>query len=158
MASDKSRIKAEWIKHIEELVEFYICLGGTTGSVVAQRKPGYKMQAGWRAMLDADLSPGDVQAAAQWLKDQDLPVQSRMIPDPTCDGERERGILELEELTDRVDDDLFLQGLVEGTDTPSNWQGFGPLPSGADALRNTRIIAAIVQSAETDERVRVAQG
>ncbi len=154
----KTRIKAEWIKHIEKLVEFYICLGGEAGSVVAQRLPAYRMQEGWRAMLDPALDADRVRAEAEWLRAQGLPVCEQMIPDPTCDGERQRGLIEMESLDNRVDDDIFLQAIAEGTLTPSNWQGFGPLPTVADGLANARIVAAVERSAETGETVQVSAG
>ncbi|MBC8457471.1 MAG: Gfo/Idh/MocA family oxidoreductase, partial [Deltaproteobacteria bacterium] len=36
----KTRVKAEWIKHIDKLVEFYICLGGEAGGIVHNKVPG----------------------------------------------------------------------------------------------------------------------
>ncbi len=152
----KSRVKAEWIKHIENLVEFYVCLGGATGSIVAHRRPGYGGREGWRAMLDSQLSTDAVQSAARWLSENDLPIKSQMIPDPTCGGEQQRGYLELEKPGERVDDDLFLQAVAEDTDTPSNWQGFGPLPSGEDGLKTVRVISALTASADTGQMVKLA--
>jgi predicted dehydrogenase len=151
----KSRIKAEWVKHIEPLVEFYLCLGGTTGSVIARRRPGYGATEGWRAMVDSAVPEDKVQAVAKALADEGLAIKSQMIPDPTCNGEKRRGYLELEKLGERSDTDLYLQAVAEDTDTPSNWQGFGPLPTGEDGLRAVRVVSAIVQSAETGETVKV---
>jgi len=151
----KTRVKAEWVKHIETLVEFYLCIGGRAGSVVAHRRPGYGTSEGWRAMLAADRPKDVVASCAQGLTVQGVPVTGRMIQDPTCDGERQRGCLELKEQGERVDDDLFLQAIVEDTDSPSNWQGFGPLPGAEDGLRAVRVIEAFTDSAQKGERVGV---
>ena len=151
----KTRVKAEWIKHIENLVEFYVCMGGTTGSIVAHRRAGYGARDGWRAMLDSSLPDTQVQQALDWLTKNGIPATSKMIPDPTCDGEVQRGYLELESLGERVDDDLFLQAIAEGTLTPTNWQGLGPLPSGEDGLEAVRVISALTASADRGELVRL---
>ena len=42
----------------------------------------------------------------------------------------------------------LVDGIVQGTDTPTTWP-HGPLPTHLDGLQQTRVTAAIVQSAET---------
>ena len=44
----------------------------------------------------------------------------------------------------------FVDAVLEDTLTPSSWQGYGPLPTGIDGLRQTQVVSAIVQSAEED--------
>ena len=51
----KTHVKAEWVKHIEGLVEFSLSLGGAEGSVIARRVAGYHSTEAWRAMLDAGI-------------------------------------------------------------------------------------------------------
>ena len=92
---------------MESLVEFYVSLGGAAGSIVAHRRPGYSTQAGWRAMLSSDLTENQVEDAAAWLQSQNVPVIAETIPDPTCDGDQNRGLLRLDTLGERTDDDLY---------------------------------------------------
>jgi hypothetical protein len=42
----------------------------------------------------------------------------------------------------------FVDAILEDTLTPSSWQGYGPLPSGIDGLRQTQVVCAIVASAQ----------
>jgi hypothetical protein len=47
----------------------------------------------------------------------------------------------------------FVDAILENTLTPSSWESFGPLPAGIDGLRQTRVVCAIVDSAERGEPV-----
>ncbi|MBC7317025.1 MAG: Gfo/Idh/MocA family oxidoreductase, partial [Chloroflexi bacterium] len=39
-SSLKVRVKAEWIKHIDELVEFYMCFSGSEGTLIYNKRGG----------------------------------------------------------------------------------------------------------------------
>ena len=62
----KIRVKAEWIKHIDSLVEFYQEFSGSEGTIIYNRRPGFGGEPGWRANLstDVDLSSADVHRKA----------------------------------------------------------------------------------------------
>jgi hypothetical protein len=47
----------------------------------------------------------------------------------------------------------FVDAILEDTLTPSSWQGYGPLPSGIDGLRQTQVVSAIVSSAAQDKAI-----
>ena len=49
----------------------------------------------------------------------------------------------------------FVDAVLENTLTPSSWSGYGPLPSGIDGLRQTQVVCAIVESAETGRVVQL---
>ena len=49
----------------------------------------------------------------------------------------------------------FVDAVLEDTLTPSSWQDAGPLPTGLEGLRQTRVVCAIVESAETGRVVEL---
>ena len=51
---------------------------------------------------------------------------------------------------------VAIDSILEGTLTPSSWQGYGPLPTLVDGLRQVRIVTAIVESADTGRAVGCA--
>ena len=40
------RVKAEWIKHIDELVEFYLCFSGHDGTLICNKRGGFGTESG----------------------------------------------------------------------------------------------------------------
>ena len=49
----------------------------------------------------------------------------------------------------------FVGAIVEDTLEPSNYRESGPLPTGDDGLIQTRIVAALIESAKTGHEVRL---
>ena len=49
----------------------------------------------------------------------------------------------------------FVRSIMEDTLEPSNWQGSGPVPTGDDGLMQTRVVAAIVESARTGREIKL---
>jgi predicted dehydrogenase len=145
----KIRVKAEWIKHIDSLVEFYICLGGETGGVVHNKLPGYGATRGWRATLDRELSAEQVQKATDELETVGVKAKADMISDATRNGEGNRGILEITESKSKNGTDLFIKSIL------GNAESTPELPTGKDGLEAVKIVNAIVESAEKGDLVRI---
>ena len=146
----KTRVKAEWIKHIDSLVEFYICLGGEKGGIVHHKSPGYGATRGWRATLDRELSSEQLQQAAAALEAMDVKAKAEMISDATRNGEGTRGILEITESGSKNGTDLFIKSILEDAEctTPN-------LSTGKDGFEAVKIVNAIVESARTGELVKI---
>src|SRR5262249_36542879 len=53
----KVRVKAEWIKHMDELVEFYMAFSGSEGTLIYNKGPGFGVERSWRANLAAQVGP-----------------------------------------------------------------------------------------------------
>lgn len=145
----KTRVKAEWIKHIDSLVEFYICLGGEKGGIVHNKLPGYGATRGWRATLDRDIPSEQVNQAADALGKLGVKAKAEMISDATRNGEGTRGILEITESDSKNGTDLFIKSILEDVECTPN------LPTGKDGFEAVKIVNAIVESAETGELVRI---
>jgi hypothetical protein len=159
----KFRVKAEWIKHIDGLVEFALSFSGAEGSLFYIKRPGFGGVEGWRANLSARITPEDLLAFQEELLDDGINVRALLHrPDPTAGelkaggGQLERGMEAFTLPQDwwRVAQG-FVDAILEDTLTPSSWQTYGPLPTGIDGLRQTEVVAAIVASAEKGEPVRV---
>jgi predicted dehydrogenase len=145
----KTRVKAEWIKHIDSLVEFYICLGGEKGGIVHHKSPGYGATRGWRATLDRELSAEQLQQAAAALDSTGVKAKADMISDATRNGEGNRGMLEITESESKNGTDLFIKSILGDAEcTPE-------LPTGKDGLEAVKIVNAIVESAEAGELVKI---
>lgn len=153
----KFRVKAEWIKHIDELVEFKIRFSGTEGGLIYIKRPGFGEKEGWRANLSQQVTTEELLAHHQRLLALGVNIQAFVHrPSPTAgelragDGELKAGFQTYE---NPLNWERIVQGVVdailENTLTPSSWRDFGPLPSLTDGLRQTRITCAIVESAET---------
>ncbi len=162
----KVRVKAEWIKHIDELVEFYMCFSGSEGTLVYNKRGGFGTESGWRANVARRITPNELLAHQDALLARGVNVASLLHrPDPTT-GQLSAGGGELSQALEFRG--LGYSGLmalvgycvdavVEGTLTPKSWQGKGPLPTHIDGLRQTEIVAAIVRSAETGKVVEVGR-
>jgi len=151
----KTRVKSEWIKHIDSLVEFYICLGGEEGGIVHNRLPGYGVNRGLKANLGRGLSLEQVNQAKEELSQAGIQAEATMIDDATTGGENKRACLEITQPGDKNGTALFIQSILEGTNCPSDWCEFGSLPTGHDGLEAVKVVNAIVESAEKGELVKI---
>jgi len=160
----KTRVKAEWIKHVDGLVEFYMCFSGAEGTLVYNKRGAFAMEPGWRASLSKNLS------SEQLLAHQDalLAMGSNVTalfhrPDPTSGPLSAGG----GELTPALEyrglgygefmamPGYFVNAILEDTLEPECWQGLGPLPTHVDGLKQTLVTAAIVESSETGKVVTI---
>jgi len=164
----KTRVKAEWIKHIDKLVEFYYCLGGETGGIVSHKRPGFNSKIGWSANLDKKLSFDKVHNAQKELNSlfaqvsqsqgqlitPDIEVIAQQKPDATQEKDGVRGALEIHDEERLHGDHFYVKAFLENTEQPSNWQ-LGELPTGEDGLKAVRIVNAIIRSSESGKQEMV---
>ncbi len=160
----KFRVKAEWIRHIDGLVEFKLRFSGAEGGLTYIKRPGFGEQEGWRANLSKRVTTEQLLAHHQKLLSLGANMRAFVHrPSPTA-GELVAGGGELQMGIETFENPMNWQrimrgavdAILENTLTPSSWQGCGPLPSLIDGLRQTRITSAIVESAETGRPVSCA--
>jgi predicted dehydrogenase len=157
----KFRVKAEWIKHIDGLVEFALSFSGSEGSLIYIKRPTFGEQEGWRANVSDEVTAEQLQTHQDSLLQQGINVRALLHrPSPTAGvleaggGELKRGLEAFAPPQDwwRVARG-FIDSVLEDTLTPTSWTDYGPLPSGIDGLRQTQVVCAIVESAEKGKLV-----
>jgi predicted dehydrogenase len=157
----KLRVKAEWIKHIDSLVEFGMSFSGSEGSLFYIKRPGFGQVEGWRANVSDSVTTEALLSLQQGLLAEGISVRVLLHrPDPTA-GQLRAGGGELKRALEAftLPQDWWrvvrscVDAILEDTLTPSSWEGYGPVPTGADGLRQTQIVSAIVGSAERGEPV-----
>jgi predicted dehydrogenase len=158
------RVKAEWIRRMDELVEVTLGFTGTEGSIAYNRSPSFGVKQGWRANVMDDLSPQkmlDLQEAMA----SNFGVKANVLlhrPSPVL-GKLEAGAAELKNAFEIWEIDLdfdntlaaFVRAIAEDSLEPSNYRESGPLPTGGDGLIQTRIVAGLIESAETGHEVHL---
>jgi predicted dehydrogenase len=151
----KFRVKAEWIKHIDGLVEFALAFSGSEGSLTYIKRPGFGEVEGWRANVSDRVTTEELLAFQNELRDEGINVRALLhCPSPTAGelkaggGALKRGLETFAPPSDwwRVAQG-FIDAVLEDTLTPSTWKRLGPLPTGIDGLRQTQVVSAIVESA-----------
>jgi predicted dehydrogenase len=160
----KVRAKAEWIKHIDELVEFYLCFSGSEGTLIYNKRGGYGTSTGWRANLRRDTSPQQLIACQDALRERRAEVAALLHrPMPTT-GQLSAGGGELVPALEYRGlgygdwmgfDGLFVDAILENSLEPRSWQGNGPLPTHHDGLKQAQITTAIVDSAATGKAIEI---
>jgi predicted dehydrogenase len=159
----KFRVKAEWIKHIDGLVEFSLDFSGAEGSLRYRKVAGFAEVEGWRANLSAKLDHRELLKHQGALAAQGVPVGALYHHvDPLADvTERAAGEPRASLEAFNVPKDgwrvvnSFVDAVLENTLTPSSWAHYGPLPSGIDGVRQTQVVGAIVESSELGRVVEV---
>lgn len=160
----KVRIKAEWTKHIDELVEFYLTLSGSEGTVIYNKLPSFGTVAGWRANLAKRLSADELLAHQASLLAQGSNVGALLHrPNPTS-GALAAGGGELSPALEYRGAcaaspmalmPAFIDAILEDTLEPKGWPHLGALPSHLDGLRQTQVVSAIIESSETGRPIQV---
>jgi len=85
----KFRIKAEWIRHMDGLVEFKLRFSGAEGELTYIKRPGFGEEEGWRANVGSRLTTEDLLAHHQHLLALGVNVRAFVHrPSPTA-GELE---------------------------------------------------------------------
>ncbi|HEY3083278.1 MAG TPA: Gfo/Idh/MocA family oxidoreductase [Chloroflexota bacterium] len=158
------RVKAEWIRHMENLVDGRFTLSGERGGIVNHTNPGFAVEGGWQATLDPSVSASQLEAHQQALQERGVIARAIMRrPHPDVEGEGPRPSLEVTrkflplfggdaEPTMR---DHIIAAILEGVDEPPTWKGGGRLPTGEDGLVQTRIVCGIEEAARTGAVVRL---
>ena len=157
------RIKAEWIRHMEGLVDSHFYLSGSRGGIV-QHRAGYAVESGWQATLDQEVSAAQLEEHQQRLRE--MGVIARVVvrrPHVDVEGEGPRPSLEVSqkflplfggepglEMRDHI-----VQAILDEVEVPSTWKGGGRLPTGEDGLEATHVVCAIEESARTGREVRL---
>ena len=158
------RVKAEWIKHIDGLVEFALAFSGSEGSIAYIKRPSFGETEGWRANLSDRVAPEALLVHQSKLLEQGINVRALLHrPMPTA-GDLKAGGGQLASGLEAIAPPMdfwrvargFVDAIIEDTLTPSSWTLYGPLPTGVDGLRQTRVVCAIVESAEKSTPVTVA--
>ncbi|MEM0338040.1 MAG: Gfo/Idh/MocA family oxidoreductase [Candidatus Caldarchaeum sp.] len=159
----KVRVKAEWIKHMDQIVEYYTCITGERGSIIYNKRPGFGVQESWRANLSAPPSDSVLQEHHQRLGEQgiDTRLAYHYRPITTAyDASTVRASLEHigpDQATGMMLIGPMLDAITEDTLTPSSWRNCGPLPTHWDGLRQVQVVQAIVDSAYRNAPVAVKQ-
>jgi predicted dehydrogenase len=160
----KVRVKAEWIKHIDGLVEFALAFSGSEGSLSYIKRPGFGEIEGWRANVSDRVTAEDLLAFQDELMDEGINVRALLHrPNPTA-GELKAGGGDLKRGLEAFAPPLdwwrvarsFVDAVLQDTLLPSSWSKYGPLPSGIDGLRQTQAVCAIVESAEQGKVVSLS--
>jgi len=161
----KIRVRAEWIKHIDGLVEFALHFSGSEGGLVYIKRPGFGEVEGWRANVSDRVTTEELIRHQTVLERQGISVRALIHrPSPAAGalkaggGQIKRGLETFENPLDwwRVARG-FVDAILEDTLTPSSWRGYGPLPTAVDGLRQAQIVAAIVESAAMGRAVECSQ-
>jgi predicted dehydrogenase len=160
----KVRVKAEWIKHIDNLVEFYQCFSGAEGTLIYNKRGGFATETGWRANLAASVTPEQLLAHQNALLAMGANVRAILHrPSPpagqlaTAGGDLTPALEYIGNCSIglAVMDEHFVNAILGGTAEPKSWVGRGPLPNHVDGLKQTQIVAAIIKSSETGKVVEV---
>ena len=160
----KVRVKAEWIKHIDGLVEFYTSFSGSEGTIIYNKRPSFAAEEGWRANLSSKVSPEDLLRHQQALSTKGVNVSSlRHCPEPSTGDLSAGGGKQVHSLEHRGQSHGGTMAIVgpiiaaiqEGTDEPDCWKGNGPLPNHLDGLKQTEIVDAIVRSSRENRVIVV---
>jgi len=156
------RVKAEWIKHIDELVEFYMCFSGHDGTLIYNKRAGFGTEPGWRANLPSGVDTHALLAHQQELLELGANVRAMFHRPELVAGALQAG------MADRMPaleyrglgygkpmalSDAIIDAIVQDTLEPTGWEGLGPVPTHLDGLAQTRITDAIIRSAEMGEPV-----
>jgi len=158
----KMRVKAEWIKHMDELVEFYLGFSGSEGTLIYNKAPGFGVERSWRANLSAKLGADTLLQHQATLLELGANVAAKIHrPAPTSGTLAAGGgetALALEHRGAVAGGTMALVGpiidsILENTPEPTSWQQRGPLPSHLDGLRQTQVVMAIIESSQTGQPV-----
>jgi predicted dehydrogenase len=160
----KIRVKAEWIKHIDSLVEFYQEFSGSEGTIIYNRRPGFGGEPGWRANLSAAVDLDTADAHRETLAKRGVNVASLAHRLDLSSGHLTAGSGEIRVALEQRGAvgatgvplvNHIVDAILEGTAEPAAWKGNGPLPGHVDGLRQTQVVTAIMESAEKGEPVSI---
>jgi predicted dehydrogenase len=161
----KFRVKAEWIRHIDGLVEFAFSFSGSEGSLKYIKRPGHGEAKTWRANVSRRVTRRRLLKHTEKLAELGIPVElkEREISREVAGFEGGKAFRGALERTAAVTDDwrvvrAILDGIEGNSPSPPSWSAYGNLPTGYDGLRQTRIVCAIEESAELGRPVNVAAG
>jgi len=154
----KFRVKAEWIRYMQPLVEYYICINGDKGTLFYNKIPGFNvkehsLQACFASGVTADellrhqaaLLKRGVSAHVAMYQPQ-RSVGGEIMPSLIMDAAQPPATQMM---------DHILASIAEDKPIPSTWEGNGSLPTGEEGMKQTKIVCAILESARTHREVAV---
>jgi len=156
------RVKAEWIKHIDELVEFYMCFSGHKGTLIYNKRGGFGTEPGWRANLPKEIDAEALLGHQEALSTLGANVRAMFHrPEPIAGTLQAGAMGRVPALEYRglgygrpmALSDAIIAAILGDTLEPDGWKGLGPLPTHEDGLAQTRITDAIIRSADCGEPV-----
>jgi len=154
----KLRIKADWIKYMEGLVEYYKCFSGDKGTLFYNKIPGFNVkEASLQANFD-DLPVEQLLRHQEALKARGARVHVKMLEPRSSVGGGIMPQLEMDAQQPPATRlmDHILNSIFEGKPVPDSWAGNGRLPTGEDGLAQTKIVCAIIESANKRQEVLIA--
>ena len=158
------RVKAEWIRHMDELVEFYLSFSGAEGTLIYNKLPGFGTKSSWRANVAARVSLEELLAHQQALGKAGASVRAivdrgapGMQRSPGAEGRLPLGIESFGHPIGKpmALADYVIDAILCGTNKPDSWKGPGALPTHEDGLWQSLAVAAIVKSADKGRVVRL---
>jgi predicted dehydrogenase len=151
----KIRVKAEWIKFMESRVEFYLCFGGSAGSVAYHKLPGFNTQLGWRASISPDVPWADLEAHYAVLQEHGVDCRLGVEQGWGVAGRTRTHTISIAQNGTPGAFKVLVDAVEEDTDQPRAMRPFGRLPGLVDGLRSTEVIAAIHESAQRRKEIAV---
>jgi len=158
----KVRCKAEWIRYMDEIVEFYSSISGERGTLIYNKRPGFGTRESWRANFGDAAADMDLQRHLDALGSQGVYLRAARHFRPQTSGYYAPSVaLSLEHegpdgATGMMLVEPMLDAILEDTLQPSSWVDRGPLPTHIDGLRQVRVVHAIEESAKTGRPVAVS--
>ena len=161
----KVRAKAEWIRHIDGLVEFGFSFSGSEGTMVYIKRAGFGETDGWRANLSGSLSSGQLLDHQEKLHARGIDVKALVHRPKAVSGVLEAGGPDQKMALEITDLDMdfwlvagsFVEAIVEDTLQPRSWKGYGPLPSAVDGLRQTEVVCGVIESAASGKVISLSR-
>lgn len=160
----KVRVKSEWIKHMEGLVEFYLCFSGAEGTLYHNRRPGFGAHEGWRANVTDTTDFESLLAHQEALRGLGANVSAVWArPHPKVAHLEAGAGLRVPALESReaVQTDMteipraIIASILEDDPEPECWKGNGPLPNHLDGLKQTKVCVAIEDSSVSGEAIDI---
>jgi len=154
----KVRVKSEWIRFMEPLVEYYICLNGDKGTIFYNKIPGFNvkehsLQANFASGVSAEellQHQGELKRrgvhAHVVVRQPQVMVGGDLVPSLQMDASQPAAT----QLMDHI-----IASIKEDKPVPSTWEGNGGLPTGEDGLKQTKIVCAIIESSKSRREVAV---
>ena len=159
------RVKAEWIKHMDELVEFYMAFSGSEGMVIYNKLAAFGARPSWRANLSQQLDTEALLAHQNALLEAGANLRA-LVHRPTpaavglaTEGETARALESWDHSLGKsmALQDYIVDAILGDTFEPESWKGPGPLPTHHDGLLQSLVVSAIIRSADEGRVVALSE-
>ncbi len=159
------RVKAEWIKHMDELVEFYMAFSGSEGMLIYNKLAAFGARPSWRANLSQQLDTEALLAHQNALLEAGANLRA-LVHRPTpaavglaTEGETARALESWDHSLGKsmALQDYIVDAILGDTLEPESWKGPGPLPTHHDGLLQSLVVSAIIRSADEGRVVALSE-